>query len=112
MTPTTQPLERNWPPLYKVTSQPSLYVTSVPFHLPPFTCVPTSHHHKHTSLHVLQSIMTECVSDSHLTPLPLEVQEDADLAVSAARKAFDSWSRLPGHVRARHMYCKTCPETC
>ena len=44
----------------------------------------------HTSLHVLQSIMSVCVSDCHLTPLPLGVQEDADLAVSAARKAFDS----------------------
>lgn len=32
------------------------------------------------------------------------VQEDADLAVSAARKAYESWSKLPGHVRARHLY--------
>jgi aldehyde dehydrogenase (NAD+) len=32
------------------------------------------------------------------------VQEDADLAVAAAKKAFESWSRLPGHVRARHLY--------
>ena len=40
----------------------------------------------------------------YLTPLPLGVQEDADLAVSAARKAYDSWRTLPGHVRARHMY--------
>eukprot|EP00118_Oscarella_pearsei_P025258 m.307845 g.307845 ORF g.307845 m.307845 type:complete len:868 (+) comp42934_c0_seq1:915-3518(+) len=31
-------------------------------------------------------------------------QEDADLAVGAAKKAFDSWSKLPGHIRARHMY--------
>ena len=32
------------------------------------------------------------------------VQEDADLAVAAAKKAFESWSQLPGHVRARHLY--------
>lgn len=32
------------------------------------------------------------------------VQEDADLAVAAAKKAFESWSKLPGHVRARHLY--------
>ena len=41
---------------------------------------------------------------SKLTPYPPGVQEDADLAVAAARKAFESWSTLPGHVRARHMY--------
>ena len=27
-----------------------------------------------------------------------------ELAVGAARKAYESWSNLPGHVRARHMY--------
>ena len=31
-------------------------------------------------------------------------QEDVNLAVGAASKAFDSWSKLPGHVRARHLY--------
>ena len=36
--------------------------------------------------------------------LYIGVQEDADLAVSSARKAYDSWSTLPGHVRARHTY--------
>ncbi|KAL5479194.1 hypothetical protein EMCRGX_G022685 [Ephydatia muelleri] len=30
--------------------------------------------------------------------------EDVDVAVKAARKAFDTWSKLPGHVRARHLY--------
>ena len=29
---------------------------------------------------------------------------DVDVAVSAARQAFESWSRTPGHVRARYMY--------
>ena len=31
-------------------------------------------------------------------------QADVDLAVSVAKKAFESWSKLPGHVRARHLY--------
>ncbi|ESO93323.1 hypothetical protein LOTGIDRAFT_216152 [Lottia gigantea] len=30
--------------------------------------------------------------------------EDVDLAVKAARKAFQSWSTLSPHVRARHLY--------
>ena len=29
---------------------------------------------------------------------------DVDAAVAAARKAFKSWSALPGHARARHLY--------
>ena len=29
---------------------------------------------------------------------------DVEQAVSAARRAFDSWSRTPGHVRARYLY--------
>lgn len=29
--------------------------------------------------------------------------DDVDLAVGAAKTAFESWSKLPGHVRARHM---------
>ncbi len=31
-------------------------------------------------------------------------QEDVDMAVGVAKKAFESWSKLPGHVRSRHMY--------
>ena len=31
-------------------------------------------------------------------------KEDIDNAVAAAREAFKSWSKLPGHVRARHLY--------
>ncbi len=30
--------------------------------------------------------------------------EDVDLAVAAARAAFEGWSKTPGHVRARHLY--------
>ena len=29
---------------------------------------------------------------------------DVDIAVAAARTAFESWSQTPGHVRARYMY--------
>lgn len=31
-------------------------------------------------------------------------QKDIDRAVGAAREAFKSWSKLPGHVRARYLY--------
>ncbi|XP_053307658.1 aldehyde dehydrogenase family 16 member A1 [Spea bombifrons] len=31
-------------------------------------------------------------------------EEDVEAAVGAARKAFDSWSKLPCHVRARYLY--------
>lgn len=31
-------------------------------------------------------------------------QDDIDRAVGAAREAFKSWSKLPGHVRARYLY--------
>ena len=31
-------------------------------------------------------------------------QKEVDQAVAAAREAFQSWSRLPGSVRARHLY--------
>jgi aldehyde dehydrogenase (NAD+) len=30
--------------------------------------------------------------------------EDVDAAVAAARRAFESWSKTPGHVRARYLY--------
>lgn len=31
-------------------------------------------------------------------------EEDIDRVVGAAREAFKSWSKLPGHVRARYLY--------
>ena len=37
-------------------------------------------------------------------PAHTGTQEDVELAVDAASKAFESWSKLPGHVRARHLY--------
>ncbi|XP_069462460.1 aldehyde dehydrogenase family 16 member A1 isoform X2 [Ambystoma mexicanum] len=32
------------------------------------------------------------------------VDEDVEVAVEAAKKAFETWSKLPCHVRARHIY--------
>ncbi|XP_025024621.1 aldehyde dehydrogenase family 16 member A1 isoform X2 [Python bivittatus] len=40
-------------------------------------------------------------------PLATTIQgtgEDVNKAVGAAKKAFESWSQLPGHARARHLY--------
>ncbi|XP_058036114.1 aldehyde dehydrogenase family 16 member A1 isoform X2 [Ahaetulla prasina] len=40
-------------------------------------------------------------------PLATTIQgkkEDVDKAVQAAKVAYESWSLLPGHVRARHLY--------
>ena len=31
-------------------------------------------------------------------------EADVDAAVAAARRAFESWSKTPGHIRARHLY--------
>src|SRR3712207_4585601 len=31
-------------------------------------------------------------------------QAEVDAAVEAARSAFETWSRTPGHVRARYLY--------
>ncbi|HEY0069358.1 MAG TPA: aldehyde dehydrogenase family protein, partial [Chloroflexia bacterium] len=39
-----------------------------------------------------------------LAKVALGTAEDADRAVAAARRAFETWSTTPGHVRARYMY--------
>ena len=31
-------------------------------------------------------------------------QEDVDHTVDVAKKAYEGWSKLPGHMQARHMY--------
>ena len=56
----------------------------------PFTC------------HFKTTVSACCVYMTFL--FPLGTPEDVELAVRAARKAFESWSKLPCHVRARHMY--------
>ena len=39
-----------------------------------------------------------------LAKVALGTAEDVDKAVAAAQAAFESWSRAPGHVRARYLY--------
>jgi aldehyde dehydrogenase (NAD+) len=39
-----------------------------------------------------------------LAQVALGTAEDVDKAVAAAQTAFESWSRTPGHVRARYLY--------
>ncbi|HEY0072205.1 MAG TPA: aldehyde dehydrogenase family protein [Chloroflexia bacterium] len=39
-----------------------------------------------------------------LAKVALGTANDVDRAVAAARRAFESWSTTPGHVRARYMY--------
>ncbi|XP_006815903.1 uncharacterized protein LOC102802098, partial [Saccoglossus kowalevskii] len=39
-----------------------------------------------------------------LTSTVQGTDEDVELAVSSAKKAFESWSTLPSHVRARYLY--------
>ena len=48
--------------------------------------------------------MCNCVCLLFQFALSLGTQEDVEVAVKAARKAYNSWSTLPGHVRARHLY--------
>ena len=43
-------------------------------------------------------------TDAVLARVPQGTAEDVGDAVKAARKAFGTWSKLPGHVRARHLY--------
>ena len=43
-------------------------------------------------------------SDTLLARVAQGTEADIDAAVKAARKAFASWSKLPGHARARHLY--------
>src|SRR5205085_10951732 len=39
-----------------------------------------------------------------LTQVAAANSKDVDAAVAAARKAFETWGKTPGHVRARYMY--------
>ncbi len=41
---------------------------------------------------------------SSLARVPQGTTVDVDAAVQAARKAFPAWSKLSGHVRAKHLY--------
>ena len=48
--------------------------------------------------------VTNPASDTLLARVAQGNEADVDAAVKAARKAFPSWSKLPGHARARHLY--------
>ena len=65
------------------------------------TCL---HHSGSAGFSIFKTIVLTSFPFSNLPLLPPGVQEDADLAVGAAKKAYESWSKLPGHVRARHLY--------
>lgn len=39
-----------------------------------------------------------------LAKVAIATAEDVDLAITAARGAFEGWSKTPGHVRARYLY--------
>ncbi len=47
---------------------------------------------------------TNPANSSQLAEVADAGQEDVDAAVAAARKAFEKWSALSGHQRARHLY--------
>src|SRR5207237_7196347 len=41
---------------------------------------------------------------NNLAKMAKGTAEDVDAAVTAARKAFEGWSKAPGHMRARYLY--------
>ena len=48
---------------------------------------------------------TKCPATDEVLAATIQgTEEDVDVAVSAAQTAHASWSQLPGHVRARHLY--------
>ncbi len=57
---------------------------------------------KPTSGHYLESVNP--ATGKSLTQVAAGTSEDVDTAVAAARAAFETWSALPGHARARYLY--------
>lgn len=47
---------------------------------------------------------TNPATDKVLTRVAAASEEDVNVAVSAARTAFQTWGKLPGHTRARYLY--------
>ena len=43
-------------------------------------------------------------SGTSIARITQATQAEVDAAVAAARAAFDTWSKTPGHVRARYLY--------
>jgi len=61
----------------------------------------------YTAWHYQFSSLTTPSLSSPGQPLATTVQgtnDDVDLAVKSSRKAYESWSKTPPHVRARYMY--------
>jgi aldehyde dehydrogenase (NAD+) len=48
--------------------------------------------------------VTDPAHETLLATVAQGTADDVDAAVSAARRAFEPWSALPGHVRARYLY--------
>ncbi len=57
---------------------------------------------KPTSGHYLESVNP--ATGKALTQVASGTSSDVDAAVTAARAAFETWSALPGHARARYLY--------
>ncbi len=57
---------------------------------------------KPTSGHYLESVNP--ATGKSLTRVAAGTSEDVNTAVKAARTAFETWSTLPGHARARYLY--------
>ncbi|KAI8506700.1 hypothetical protein Bbelb_151410, partial [Branchiostoma belcheri] len=52
-----------------------------------------------------KTYQTKCPATGEVLATTIQGEdEDVELAVGAARKAFESWSTLPCHVRARYLY--------
>ncbi|XP_066265133.1 aldehyde dehydrogenase family 16 member A1-like [Branchiostoma lanceolatum] len=52
-----------------------------------------------------KTYQTKCPSTGEVLATTIQGEdEDVELAVGAAKKAFESWSTLPCHVRARYLY--------
>src|SRR5664279_3896207 len=48
--------------------------------------------------------VTDPAREAHLASVTLGNAEDVDAAVAAARRAFEPWSALSGHARAKYLY--------
>ncbi len=57
---------------------------------------------KPASAHYLESINPS--NGKPLAQVAAAGSADIDAAVAAARAAFETWGKTPGHVRARYMY--------
>lgn len=64
-------------------------------------CASTLHHQTHPGRKYYETIAP--ATGEKLAKTVQGTDDDVNLAVGAAKTAFESWGKLPGHVRARHM---------